>query len=459
MEQTLLSQDAYRLFHNGSLELAEAEMNGIYLDTNYCTKKTVALSRKITYLQKRLEQTELIKVWRETYGDKTNFNSDAQLAKILYSKMGITPPNYTPSKRGAVDEKTLMEIDNPALDYILRIRKTKKNKDTYLASFIRESVDGIIHPFFNLNTVRTFRSSSNNPNFQNIPKRNKEAKKICRRAIIPRPGHQLMEVDFSALEVNISQCYHKDPTMYRDLTEPGADMHRDMAQEIFIMDSINNEKYPSHDTLRQAAKNGFVFPQFYGDYFGSNAFYLSDWVKLPTEGVWKDSDGIRLDTGENIGSHMRRSGVRSFRGFLRHLEQIEKHFWGVRYSVYRDWRKRWYEEYQKKGYCDTLTGFRCGGVMKRNEVINYPIQGSAFHCLLWCFIQLSRAARKEGWRTKLIGQIHDSMILDVCPDEREYVIKKVRQITEKDLRESWEWIVVPLSVDVDLYEINGPWLS
>ena len=85
----------------------------------------------------------------------------------------------------------------------LQIRKLEKIKGTYLEAFVREQTDGFIHPFYNLHNVRTYRSSSADPNFQNIPKRDKESMKICRRAILPRPGHMLVEADFSALEVNI----------------------------------------------------------------------------------------------------------------------------------------------------------------------------------------------------------------------------------------------------------------
>jgi len=69
---------------------------------------------------------------------------------------------------------------------LLEIRKLKKIKDTYLDSYLREQVDGIVHAFFNLNNVRSGRSGSSNPNLQNVPRRDEEAMHIVRRAIIPR---------------------------------------------------------------------------------------------------------------------------------------------------------------------------------------------------------------------------------------------------------------------------------
>src|SRR5690606_24846764 len=155
--------------------------------------------------------------------------------------------------------------------------------------FIREQHNGYLHPSFNLHLVRTHRSSSDRPNFQNIPKRDKESLKICRRALLPRPGHLLMEADFAALEVMISACYHKDPVMLEYLHDKKSEMHLDMAKQIFRFDSMD-KSIPSHYQLRQGAKNGFVFPQFYGDYYGNNARSLCEWAKLP-QGKWKPGMG------------------------------------------------------------------------------------------------------------------------------------------------------------------------
>ena len=59
---------------------------------------------------------------------------------------------------------------------------------------------------------------------------------MCRKALFPRPGHQLLEADFSGLEVRIAACYHKDKTMVKYITDPTTDMHGDMAKQIFMID-------------------------------------------------------------------------------------------------------------------------------------------------------------------------------------------------------------------------------
>ena len=57
----------------------------------------------------------------------------------------------------------------------------------------------------------------------------------------------------------------------------------------------------------------------------------------------------------------------------------------------------------------------------------------------------------------MIGQIHDSMVFDVYPDELEHVKKVIYQVSCINIREHWKWINVPLNIDIELYPVNGPW--
>lgn len=449
--------DAYRLFHDGALALARAEREGIRVDTEYCARKVKHLERKIEYHQKKLEDTKLYKHWRYVYKDKTNIHSNQQLSRILYTNMKITPIKSTETGQGSTDEDALRRLDVPGLNLILSIRKLTKIKNTYLGAFIREQYNGFIHPSFNLHNVRTYRSSSEGPNFQNIPKRDKEAMKICRRAILPRPGHMLVEADFSALEVNISECYHKDPIMMSYLLNPSSDMHLDMGKQIFLMRDMN-KSIPSHAVLRQAAKNGFVFPQFYGDYYGNNAYSLADWVKL-SYGEWGEKEGIELSNGFHISDHLRKRGIKSFEQFVEHMKKVEDDFWGKRFKEYGKWRERSVKEYRRRGWLKLYTGFVCSGIMRRNEIVNYPIQGSAFHCLLFTFIELDKIAQKEKWKSKLVGQIHDSILMDVDPSELNHIKDCLQIIVKETLPNAWKWIIVPLEIEVEEYGINKPWVA
>jgi DNA polymerase I-like protein with 3'-5' exonuclease and polymerase domains len=298
-------------------------------------------------------------------------------------------------------------------------------------------------------------NSSDHPNFQNIPKRDEELMQICRKALYPRPGHQLLEIDYSGLEVRIAACYHKDTTMLAYINDPKSDMHTDMAKQIFKMPKFDRS-IPSHDILRYAAKNGFVFPEFYGDYYKNCAISLAcTWGKLP-QGKWKYGDGMVLDYG-TLGNHLIDNGIKSLDAFIEHVKKIETDFWERRFPEYAEWKDRWYNAYRKNGYIDLLTGFRCSGIMGRNDCINYPVQGAAFHCLLWSFIRLDELLSSEKLDSHLVGQIHDSILIDVSPDELEYVAEMAHKITCFELPEVWKWIITSLDIEMEVCGVDESW--
>jgi len=447
---------AYNLLHEGILALARAEQQGIRVDVDYLESKKKRLTKEINQLERAFYKSKFYKHWQHTSKNKINIYSNAQLSYFLYKVKKVKVEKETDSGQGATDEEALQRMGIPELDNLLRIRKLKKVRDTYLEGFLREQVNGYIHPFFNLHLVRTYRSSSDHPNFQNIPKRDKEAMNIVRRAIFPRPGHQLLELDYSGLEVRIAACYHKDKTMLRYIGDPHSDMHGDMAKQIFIIDDFDTDKYPSHYILRQAVKNGFIFPQFYGDYYKNCAENMAcSWGKLP-QGIWKPGQGIEMEKG-TLSDHLISKKIKSLDNFTDHVQLIEKDFWENRFAQYTKWKKDWYNNYRRTGKVVMHTGFHCSGVMSRNDVINYPIQGSAFHCLLWSFIELDKYLSKKGMRSRLVGQIHDSILIDVHPNELEDVAKNAYRITCKELPKAWEWIIVPLDIEIDLCPIDSSW--
>jgi DNA polymerase I-like protein with 3'-5' exonuclease and polymerase domains len=143
--------------------------------------------------------------------------------------------------------------------------------------------------------------------------------------------------------------------------------------------------------------------------------------------------------------------------FTRHIRNVEDDFWGRRFAVYAAWRKEQWQRYLVDGFVSSLTGFTYRGVMRRNEVINYPIQGSAFHCLLWSLIETNRWLRNEQADSRCCGQIHDSQILDLHPEETSAVFEGVKMISEQDLRAAWDWIIVPLEVEFEVAEVDRSW--
>lgn len=455
MKVKLNSLSAYELLHKGTFALARAERQGIRIDMDYVIRKKQQITNKIEYLEEEFKASSFFKKWQKSTKKKINLNSGLQLRDYLYTELGLKIEKETKSGQGSTDEEALKQLKIPELDFLITIGKLKKIRDTYLDGYTREQIDGYLHPFFNLNTVVSFRSSSNNPNFQNVPKRDEYAMQTVRSALFPRPGHQLLEIDYSGIEVRINCCINKDKNLIKYIKDPTTDMHRDIAIQLFKLDEYD-EKVTGHKLLRQAAKNGFVFPQFYGDWYKSCAENVAcNWGELPKT-KWVAGMGIPLNGG-TLSDHLISKGLTSFDKFTEHVKGIEADLWQNRFPDYAKWKDLWFAKYQKKGYMDLLTGFRCQGVMNKKQACNYPGQNGGFMCLLWSFIEADATMLREKWDTKLIGQIHDSILLDVLPSELKHVAKVLYKITCQDLPKAWKWLNVPLDIDMEICDVDKPW--
>ena len=458
--------NGYFLLHKGMLALNRAERQGIRIDVDLCKLHIQEMEYKIKKLIEKFGSTKFANDWNKHFGRKTNYESNDQLGVMLYDVYKLNPAKVTASgKRGSTDEKSLRELSMPELEDLLTIKEYRKIISTYLSAYVREQVDGFIHPFFHLHTVRTYRSSAEAPNLQNIPVRDEKAMQICRSVMFARKGHLLVEVDFSGAEVSAAAAYHRDPTMLKYLRDPKSDMHGDLAYQLFILDSFDPiikkngiKGVPELYRLRQAAKNSFVFPQFYGDYYKNCAKGLAcTWGNLPSIGKWKAGDGVPLPGGISLADHFRQHKIKSLDDFTEHVKEVEDDFWNHRFKVYNQWRKDWYANYQQNGYIDMLTGFRCKGEMRRNEAINYPVQGVAFHWLLWTLIRMDELIQKEKLDSKVIGEVHDSMLLDVHPDELGYIITNIRRLACEELPKNFTWINVPINVEIKITDVDKPW--
>jgi DNA polymerase-1 len=438
---SLFLMKGYQLFHNGILEFEKIQANGIRVDTEYYEKQDKHLERRIKRIEKKVQNSDEVRLWKEKTKKDFNIRSPKQIKKLLFNLLEYNPSKQTAKGNDAIDGEVLERIGTDFALNLMEYQRLYKLKNTYLAAFLREPVDGIMRPFFDLHIPRSFRSSSSGPNFQNIPVRNKEAQRIARTGIIPSPGNILLEADFKGIEVCISASYHHDPTMITYITDKSTDMHRDEAMQLFFL-----EKEQVTSFIRYISKNMWVFPQFYNSYYEQCA-----------PNIWEAIQNQNTSDGTPLITHLKRRGITSYKRFENYTKKCEKIFWYEKFKVYRKWKEKLWDKYQKRGEVKFHTGFACSGLMKRNAVVNYPIQGSAFHCLLWSLIKLNRISRLESWKSKIIGQIHDSIIMDVDPKELNHVVSKIKQVTEVDLRNHWKWINVPMSIEIEISEIDGSW--
>jgi DNA polymerase-1 len=306
-----------------------------------------------------------------------------------------------------------------------------------------EVVDGFLHPSFNLHLVSTFRGSCSDPNFQNIPIRDKLIGKLIRSCFIPRKGHVLDERDYSALEFRICACWWNDKNMVKYASDPSKDIHRDMAAECYLLPKDHIPK-----NCRFYAKSFFVFPTLYGSYYVNTARNL--WGAIAT---------FNLQTEDGVGLYdwLQDQGINNEKDFENHIKKVEQRF----NEKFPEWSKKkemWLARYSKKGFIDLMTGFRVtvgkGGLLSRNNLYNTPIQGPAFHILLWSLIQLVKRMKKMKMRSVLVGQIHDSIMGDIHRDEWDEYSEMSKDLMTVKVREHFDWIVTPLEIEAKISENN-----
>ncbi len=256
-------------------------------------------------------------------------------------------------------------------------------------------------------------------------------------------------------EVAVASVVTGDKALKAYVTDKSKDMHKDTGADIFMLhrDLVTKK-------LRHISKNQFVFAEFYGSYYKQTA-------KDIWESVCREKDLLLAD-GTHIKAHLAKRGIKeggtfdpeieTKKGtFEHHIKEVERIFWYERFPGYTQWKRDWYEQFQKNGGFYTKTGFWVGGPMSKNAVLNYPVQGPAFHCLLWFLIRLQKWLKKNKMRTTIVGQIHDSCEGNSPPDEIQDVLGKVNELVSVDLPKSFPWVTVPMSIEVSVADIGKSW--
>jgi len=486
-EKEVYTVEGADFFNSAVRMLEKVNNNGFCVNETYFKTTTETLKNEIDALTTEIHRdSDLQGYLKQQRMAKEDFNVDSptQLVPFFYEYLKIPIKHRTNTGKPSADETALLDINHPIIDKILKRRKYSKALSTYVLPIIDKIYDGKVYPQFLLNSARSLRSSAVAPNIQNQPKRNEEIKKIVRSGYFPAKGHRLFEADFSGVEVATSAIYHQDPVFIEYLENDDADMHRDNGCDLWVLlpNEISKE-------IRFYVKNGWTFPEFYGDFFGSCAETLwESSLNLPLNGnkttikehIQSESFCSRFNRSPFVIEYKKyakgaltkedkntmlsaiaqieTNGITSLELFKQHARMVEHYMWNVRFKVYTKWKNLIRNEYIKTGMVTTKMGFRFTGYLDKKQVTNYPIQSTAFHILLWCMIQLQEYLESINAQSFLCGEIHDSMIISIAPTEEKRIIRKIKQICEVDVRKEFLWINVPFKIDLEATpEVNQSW--
>lgn len=437
------SPAAFRLIMEGQEAFAQMERNGMKIDVPYLDRAINHTGKVINDIESQLKSSDVFLHWRKRYGEKANFSSRAQLGEILFNVMGYPCPKENRTKQGRpkTDAKTMETVDHPFVKDWNSLEVLKKSRSTFLVG-LREEVDeaGFVHPMFGLHMATTYRSNCEGPNLQNQPIRDKRSAKLIRRAFVPRSeDHVLVEIDYGALEFRGAANFWHDPSMIKYADDSSLDIHRDMAMQCY---SLAKEQV-NKDT-RGYAKNQFVFPVLYGSYYKSCAKNL--WSQIGRGGL-KTKDGV------GIYEHLALKGIRDLEGFTQHIKTVEEWF-NKKFPVWSSKKDEWWNQYVERGWFPLQTGFICKGIFSYNNLMNTPVQGPSFHLNLWSVTRINEWLMKNKMKSKVICQIHDSILGDIHRSELDDYLEYAERVMTKDVRVYWPWIKTTLAIEVDIAETN-----
>jgi DNA polymerase I len=384
--------------------LAEIELAGVSIDLPYLQ----TVSRELYEQLQRLDR-EIADV---AHGP-INVNSPQQLARFLFEDLNL--PGGRKTKSGYSTDASVLEglrEMHPVVPKILEFRQLSKLKGTYVDALplLVDSRTHRVHTSFNQTVAATGRLSSSDPNLQNIPIRTEVGQKV-RRAFIPgRPGDVLLSADYSQIELRVLAHMTDDPVLV-DAFARGEDIHARTAAEVFGI--------PQADVTANQRRLAKVvnFGLFYG---------LSDF-------------GLARDTG------MSTEEARAFiDAYFRAYNRVREFLEGIKIQA----REQGYVEtvlHRRRYIQDIRSPNRMLRQAAERIAINMPVQGSAADIMKLAMIRLERYLRDERLASRMILTVHDELVFEVPPGERERLVEVV-----PDLMATAYPMNVPLQVDLKL---------
>jgi DNA polymerase-1 len=366
--------------------LAKMEQTGIAVDTDHLEALESHFATEV-----RTAAEEAFGV----IGKEINLGSPKQLQVVLFDELDM--PKTKRTKTGYTTDADALQAlyvktEHPFLLHLLRHRDVSRLRQTIEGLLKTVAGDGRIHTTFNQLIAATGRLSSTDPNLQNIPVRTEEGRRIREGFVVGAGYESLMTADYSQIEMRIMAHLSEDALLI-EAFKSGRDFHSITAARVFDV--------PADDvTSEMRAK---IKAMNYGLAYGLSAFGLSQ--------------QLGIDPGEARGL----------------MDEYFQTFGGI-----RDYLGGVVEEARKTGFTETIKGRRrylpdlTSDNRQRREMaermaLNAPIQGSAADLIKIAMLNVDRAIGEAGLASRMLLQVHDELVFEVAPGEREALDALVRE--------------------------------
>ena len=354
------------------------EARGIRVDVELLRTIAKEFTEEVATLDQQIQKVA---------GHEFKVNSPQQLQVVLFDEMGLTAVKKIKSGY-STDASSLEAIqdEHKIIPLILRYREVEKLRGTYGAPLIDAvAPDGRIHATFHQMVARTGRLSSDSPNLHNIPVRSKEGRRL-RYAFLPSEGWQLAVSDYNQIELRILAHLSQDSGLLSAFAS-GEDVHRTIASSVFGVAS--SEISPEQREQAKAVSYRLAY--------GMEAYGLSQRL------------GVPVSTAKEV---------------------MDKYFAG--FPSLRSYMDQTIKDIRAKGYSRTEFGrirpfpdiATATGPQRQaaeRQAMNSGIQGLAADVFKSALVRLDRTLRSEKLQARLILQVHDEVLVEAPPHEKEAV--------------------------------------
>lgn len=370
--------------------VADMERAGVRIDKKALSDLSQSLSVRLAEIEKDVHALA---------GQSFNIGSPKQLGEILFDTLKLGTGKKGKTGAYSTDSSVLEELSEQGHTIAQRVldwRQLAKLKSTYTDALQEKisPVTGRVHTAFALAATNTGRLSSTDPNLQNIPVRTEEGKKI-RRAFVASPGHKLLSVDYSQIELRLVAEMANIQAL-KDAFRDGLDIHAATAAQVFgiPLDQM------TPDIRRKAKAINF------GIIYGISGFGL----------------GRQLGIAPGEANSFIKTYLERFHELKVWMESIKSFA-------------------RQHGYVVTLFGRRCymPGIQDKNaarrafaerQAINAPIQGTAADIMKRAMNRMPAALAAAGSSARMLLQVHDELLFEVPEAEAEDAARIVRGVME-----------------------------
>ncbi|KMT21526.1 DNA polymerase I [Clostridium cylindrosporum] len=409
MLEEIKSKGMEILFEEVEMPLVETLASMEYLGFKVNKEKLDELGKVIV--------SDIEKLTKDIYsmvGEEFNINSPKQLGVILFEKMDL--PVIKKTKTGySTDAEVLDELSgkHEIISKIIQFRQLSKLNSTYiegLKSCIQD--DEKIHSSFNQTITTTGRISSTEPNLQNIPIKLEMGRQI-RKAFVPSDSdYVIMAADYSQIELRILAHISEDENLIYAFNN-NQDIHTRTASEVF---SVPMEEVTNIQRSNAKAVN-------FGIVYGLSDFGLSKDLKITRKEAKQYIDnyfaryqGVKTYLDNTIETAKTQGYVKTLINRVRYIPEISSSNRNVR-----------------------MYGERLA--------MNTPIQGTAADIIKIAMVNVYARLKNEKFRSKLILQVHDELILEVHKDE----LEKMKLLVEEEMKNTLK-LSVPLEISMNFGE-------